>query len=132
MLGENVTLVSTNSGHYAIPITNRHIEFGITDQNISFFTRTNIAEDIQNKPKKVATKLHRQFCHCSALKLKELVNNSVYSSRTQELNKEIDILDNSCNICKLYKKAPAVPSVGLPLSYYFNGCVAMDLFIIKR
>ena len=45
---------------------------------------------------------------------------------------EIKAVSQNCNFCKLYKKAPAVPVVSIPMTKAFNELVAMDLVMLKE
>ena len=71
IFGENIPLITTSSGHYAIPITkakqlinNLSKEF---DMSITF--RMTNDKDNHN----IALKLHRQFAHPSQEKLLQLI-----------------------------------------------------------
>ena len=71
------TLIATESGHFAIPLSiakQRNAE----EQQIALVLNT--AKKIDKNdlivPFKIATKLHRQFCHCSANKLVKLIKES--------------------------------------------------------
>ena len=129
MLGETHSLVSTSSGHYAIPLTQLSNSNLQSKQNhISLICKNN--ENPENT-KKIADKLHRQFCHCSAEKLKQLIRNSGIWKENGNLIKDIEEVSANCQICKRYKKSPSVPVVGLPLASKFMDCVAMDLFVVN-
>ena len=61
-------------------------------------------------------KLHRQFCHCSSNKLKQLIKTSKLWQDDDEIVKSVDEISSTCDICKKFKKAPLRPVVGLPLA----------------
>ena len=132
MFGVKITLIETDSGHYAIPLTitsdhNQH------QQHITLVTST--ATKIQDADsKKIADKLHRQFCHCSADRLSRLVRSSNMwgHDREKQIIESIIEVSNACNVCKRFKRAPAVPVVSLPLASDFNEVVAMDLIVLAN
>ena len=130
MLGEIHDLVSTTSGHYAIPLSKANSKCNDNAQNqITLISKC--IKETQDNPKKIAAKLHRQFCHCSAEKLKLLVQNSKIWNDNKLLLKEIDLISQNCQVCKRYKKSPPTPIVGLPMSSTFNECVAMDIISLE-
>ena len=44
----------------------------------------------------------------------------------------MDEISSKCDVCKMYKKTPLRPVVGLPLASEFNHTVAMDLITIQQ
>ena len=80
----------------------------------------------QSKDKlSIIEKLHKQFAHPSAKRLKSLLEDA--GGYTEEHLKCVDKVTENCEICKRYKKAPARPVVSLPLASEFNEVVAVDL-----
>ena len=70
-------------------------------------------------------KLHVQFGHCTANRLVSLLKSSRYwTGKSKDVIHEI--IDN-CEVCRVYRRPSFKPVVGLPHSYRFNECVAMDL-----
>jgi transposase InsO family protein len=129
MLGETQKLISTTSGHYAIPLTkSTNSNFQTSQNHIALIVK--YTDDAINDPKKIADKLHRQFCHCSAKRLKQLIRNSELWKDDKILLDAVDKISENCQICKRYKKSPSIPVVGLPLASNFMDCVAMDLFVV--
>ena len=125
MLGEEIKLINTSSGHYAVPLCSNKATLNalITESNpnISLVVRT------PNMTKKaMALKLHRQFVHPTAEKLLKLVNLSDQKD-DYELKTEILEVTQSCDTCKRYKQAPPRPVVGLPQSTRFNEVVVIDI-----
>ena len=45
----------------------------------------------------------------------------------EELKKLIKKVSDECAICKIYRKTPQRPIVGLPIATSFQECIAMDL-----
>ena len=82
--------------------------------------------DLSHKEKKdLVKKLHLRFCHTPAEKLKRLLEST--EEYDDEVLKLVDQVSENCRTCKIYKKAPPRPVVGMPLSSDFNHTVAMDL-----
>ena len=134
MFGEKQTLIATESGHYAIPLSITQ-ERDAEEEQITLIVSA--SEKVDNDdlivPYKLAAKLHRQFCHCSANKLIKLIKDSKRwpEDETSDIIREVRNITDSCNICKQYKKSPPTPIVCISLSSYFNEAVAMDLFEIQ-
>ena len=80
---------------------------------------------MDSDPEKVALKLHRQFGHPSAQKLVKLIKNSNFSN--PQLEKKIEMVSETCDICARFKKPPPRPVVCVPLASKFNEAVSMDL-----
>ncbi|CAL4072646.1 unnamed protein product, partial [Meganyctiphanes norvegica] len=72
-----------------------------------------------------AIKLHRQFAHPSANRLKSLLKDA--SVNDKAFLALIDEVSTNCDLCKRYKRTPSRPVVSMPLAYDFNDTVAMDL-----
>ena len=119
ILDENIPLMTTSSGHYAIPITK-------TKQIINNFERgsTNSITLALSKVKDnyiVALKLHQQFVHPTQDKLLKLINNAGHPlSTSNELKEKIKEVSNTFTTCKLYKKTPTTPAVGLLMTTRFQ------------
>ena len=115
---ENITLITTSSRHYAIPITkakqlinnlNRESDMSIA------LTMTNDKDNLN-----ITLKLHRQFAHPSQEKLLQFIKNAVEPWRgNQNLVQEIKNVSNNCPTCKKYKKVSPRPVVGLPMATGF-------------
>ena len=74
---------------------------------------------------KRATKLHRQFGHPTAKKLKKLVQDAEIHDST--LEREIDKVTRECDVCARYRRPCSRPVVSVSLASQFNEAVAMDL-----
>ena len=70
-------------------------------------------------------KLHRQFAHPTAAKLKELMKNA--SAWKPEFEFMLVNISEKCEICKLHIRTPSKPVVALPIASTFNEKVCMDL-----
>ena len=126
ILDENIPLMKTSSGYYTIPITK-------AKQIINNFKRgsTNSITLALSEVKDnydVALKLHRQFVYPTQEKLLKLINNAGHPwSTNNELKEKIKEVSNTCTTCKIYKKTPPRPVVGLPMATRCQEVVAMDL-----
>ena len=74
---------------------------------------------------KTAQKLHHQFGHPTAAKLKTLIKNAGVANK--ELEKAVDKYSDSCDTCRRFKKPTPRPIVSLPMATKFNETLAMDL-----
>ena len=73
-------------------------------------------------PKKKALKLHRQFAHPPAHRLKKLVQDS--GNKDGELFDEIERVSKVCKVCLEYKKKPPPrPIVGFSMATSFGECL---------
>ena len=50
----------------------------------------------------------------------------------KELKELIKKVSDECTICKIYRKTPQRPIVGLPMATSFQECIAMDLKFYKE
>lgn len=119
VLGVNVSLNCTASGHYCIPIDNGECvpveSVCIVDLNTATETQRYSA----------LLKLHRQFAHPSKGKLIALLKDAgVWDDQMTTI---LDDIYLSCNLCKVYKKTPPRPVVAMPMAHSFNEKVAIDL-----
>ena len=129
MLGENIKLLNTSTGHYAIPLTpNKNLinhfneipSASVPDKIVLLSSKPHLSIS------EVATKLHRQFAHPPSDRLIRLLNRSEHKDN-QELKVEIKNVTDTCDICRRFKRTPSRPVVSLPLSSEFNELVAMDI-----
>ena len=125
VLGENIDLECTMSGHYCIPLSNTLLDGDSRFYNIILHTTALKGLKKSEKMKK-AVKLHQQFAHCSKERLIKLVKESKNFNDKEFLEIIEECCDN-CEFCQLSKKAPLKPIVGLPLADRFNQVVCMDL-----
>ena len=125
-LGEHVNLVTTNSGHSALPRTkNRRI---LNDISIGEEMKATLTSTQQKSPHEIAVKLHRQFAHAQPNKLHNLLDSAGDPwSSNKELKDEITKVSHECRTCLVYQKSLRRPVVGLPMASKFQECVAMDL-----
>ena len=126
ILGKKLKLITTSSGHYAIPIAKCLLEDTKTTQVL--FIKELHRKSYEEKVK-LATKLHKQFSHPSGQKMCKLAKDSGIIDK-QFLN-ILNEFPSQCDVCRKYKKACPKPIVGFPLANTFNEVVAMDLKEIK-
>ena len=119
ILGKNVSLNYTSSGHYCVPIDNLE---NITVEKVCAVCLHELDRDQQCR---AILKLHRQFAHPPEKKLIALLRDaSVWSKDFKEsLNK----IYRECQLCKVYAQTPPRTVVALPMARRFNERVAMDL-----
>ena len=123
IFGTQVSLSVTANGHYIIPLEQSKTKARETIQEALFckkFERSNDAERLQ-----IAKKIHKQFGHPKSYKLKSLCSDAGVVDK-KFLNM-FDAIEDECDICIRYKKAPLRPIVGFTLAKEFNDVVVIDL-----
>ena len=113
---ETFPLETTVKGHLALPIK----EEETLDNDVFLMDEC----DKMEKEKKI-TKIHKVLAHPLPDILKQFFKNS--SDNDKEVLNLVDKVHDKCNVCRRFKKSPARPKVGLPVSSDFNECVALDL-----
>ncbi len=125
--GETIDLMECKSGHYCVPICNKR-RLALHDSGAKLVLTVTPATLMGNSDKEIkqkALKLHRQFSHAPAYKLKTLLKNAGFEKK--EYLAALDYVCDNCEICQRYRKPKPRPVVGLPRGRTFNECVAMDL-----
>ena len=107
---------TTVKGHLALPIK----EEETLDNDVFLMDEC----DKMEKEKKI-TKIHKVLAHPLPDILKQFFKNC--SDKNKEVLNLVDKVHDKCNVCRRFKKSPARPKVGLPVSSDFNECVALDL-----
>ncbi|XP_063726781.1 uncharacterized protein LOC134854457 [Symsagittifera roscoffensis] len=105
---EKLDLKRTSTGHLLL-----NIHPGYEDVCLAVFAQSDFK------------KMHRQFGHCSAKRLEQLLKQSGYKSAT--LQSDVESVVDECETCKKFGRAKPKPSVSLPLAVKFNQVVSMDL-----
>ena len=126
IFNQNMKLCLTESGHYAVPLTIP----GQLMQKVESNSKTNFTLKLLHctNDHEKALKLHAQFAHPTSDKLLKLINSAGKEwANNNNLKKEIKLVTEQCNTCKIFKRPPPRPVVGLPMSSTFNECVAMDI-----
>ena len=119
VLGQDIKLVLTRSGHYCIPLSQC-----IKEEVCAVFNDSELGHKSREEKKRSAVKLHRQFCHASYERLKTLLLQAEIKDR-----EFMDILETTCKECTFcgkYRKQYPRPIVGFPETT-FNSKVNMDL-----
>ena len=119
IMGKEVALNLTTSGHYCIPIDKTE---EVPVENVCTIKLENL-----NKQERYKTllKLHRQFAHPTKKRLIALLKDAgVWQEEYEDTMTQIE---QECELCKVYAKTPSRPVVGLPMATKFNEKVAMDL-----
>ena len=110
ILGVEVSLNLTSSGHYCLPID------ATSTVPIESVCAVNIGK-LNNKDKhKALQKLHRQFAHPSEAKMKTLLMDA--NVWDDDLKDVLSVIYEQCEMCKIYRKTPARPVVCLPIWLY--------------
>lgn len=124
MLGQSIKLVSTDAGHYCIPLSKYTLN-PVTNTAVILHTTSLDGLSVTQKREK-ALKLHKQFSHASKDKLCKLVKESKGFCDPEFLEILSKCCDD-CELCQKFKKPPLRPVVGMPLANDFNQVVCMDL-----
>ena len=119
ILGDEHPVGVTSTGHYVIPLLQHKIH--------STFLATR--DLMQTDPKKSALKLHQNFAHAGSKRVIQLLKQAGITS--EAVYKELERLDQTCEICLKLKRSVPRPKVCLPLADTFNGCMSLDLKLIK-
>ena len=118
---EMFPLETTFKGHLALPL----VEEYILDDEIFMMS------DCEKKEKeKRISRIHKVLAHPLPQILKTFFKNS--SENDPEVMKIIDEVHEKCEVCRRFRKSPARPKVGLPMSDDFNKVVCMDLKQINK
>ena len=123
ILGQEVQLKLTTSGHFALPLSTMLLDGPVKPKVVLHSVTLNNCTRAQKISK--AIKLHRQFAHASKEKLKELVKNSKF--KDNEFLSIINEVCENCEVCKKFKRPPLRPIVSMPLGKHFNDTVTLDL-----
>jgi len=128
MDGKCQHLISTSSGHYAVPVGRYEKELNeASNEDTAMVLIQKVFLESSNA-EKAAKKIHRYFAHASPMTLKKFVLKSNYPEK-DKLAKEIEKLD--CELCKKYKKEAPKPKTCIPMAERFNQTVALDLKFLE-
>ena len=116
VFGQSLKLTTTTSGHYTIPLFHAP-----TNQRVHAVLMTHSKDD----KAKTAKKLHRQFAHPTADKLKKLL--IAAGRKDSELLRAVDEATSSCDTCVRYSRPHPRPVVSMPMASVFNETVSADL-----
>ena len=127
MYGENIKVRFTSTGHYCITL-NKYVDvcyYGSDAFHVYFSNLEKVNEFTTQEKERAAVKLHKQFCHASGKRLRQLLVSA--RVRDKEMLKLVENVANNCGICQKYRKTPPKPIVTMPRAKVFNENVAMDL-----
>lgn len=119
IMGEEIALNLTASGHYCIPVDKTET------MPVEEINAVNIEGLNDKEQKAVLLKLHRQFAHPSKKKLEALLKDA--GAWQEQYETTLTDIESTCELCKMYAKTPPRPVVALPMAHEFNEKVAMDL-----
>ena len=126
MLGEDIDLNFTSSGHYIIQL-NKVLQ----DKNKSavdeVFLSTENLPDVEKQ--RIALKLHKQFAHANCEKIINLLKDA--GNNDTVLFKCVREVGETCEICMKHKPKKSHSVVGFSLAKDFNEVVSMDLKFIE-
>ena len=125
LFGKTQKLLCTDSGHYAIPISNSNK----ICEDPKFFSTVLYTIEENKDVKVLAKKLHHQFGHPPVKRIMNLVKSAGIENK--DLFTELEQIDVNCNTCKRYKKASPRPIVSFPLAKEFNE-TAIDLKVYEN
>lgn len=118
VLGKEVVLNDTTSGHYCLPITK-------SETSVESVCAVELEGMTDAEQKQTLIKLHRQFAHPTQNRLMAFMKDAgVWREKYQLMLNDIH---EKCKICKMYKKTPPRPVVTLPIANRFNQVVTLDL-----
>ncbi len=80
--------------------------------------------------RKILIKLHKQFGHATAERLRRLLQNA--GTTDLGIFRELETIVEECETCNKYRKQPPKPAVGLPKATDFNETVAVDLHQLEK
>ena len=124
IFGQSVPLLVSESGHYCLPLTRPLDEPHSPETQTVMFSHPFDYGDLEECEKKVV-KLHKQFAHPSADRLRTLMSQAGVDNKG--VLKLVDTVTQNCDVCRRFKKTPSRPVVGMSLASDFNETVAMDL-----
>ena len=117
ILGQNITLSFTASGHHCVNILpGRQVDNALI-----------VRLNQMSRPDRYSAlvKLHRQFAHPPNSKLKKLISDAGLWQDC--FNEDLEKIRDKCRICKERAPVPPRPVVAFSMARRFNEVVAMDL-----
>ena len=122
--GKPQNLITTSSGHLAIPVAKTEKDLKKDAEEIFLECETKDKEAA-----KIAVKLHRYFGHAHKDRLIKFVNKTDHPQK-DDISKELKNLD--CDLCKKHGRESPKPKTCLPMADKFNETVAMDLKFLEN
>ena len=128
MFGKRVRLLHTSKGgHYCISLNKKvDVKYGVDEEVKVYFVDIKRIKKLPSaEKKKIATKVHKQFCHCSGKKLRKLFVDAGVSDA--EMLKLVEEVRSTCDLCEKYGSTPPKLVVTMSVAKSFNENIAMDL-----
>ncbi|CAC5412668.1 unnamed protein product [Mytilus coruscus] len=119
IMGKEVSLNLTSSGHYCIPIDKTET-LKVEEVNAVRLDELNVEKRIS-----ALLKLHRQFAHPPKKRLVALVKDA--GIWKEEYNEDLSEIQSKCELYKMYAVTPPRPIVSMPMAKQFNEKVTIDL-----
>ncbi|CAG2239162.1 unnamed protein product [Mytilus edulis] len=119
IMGKEVSLNLTSSGHYCIPIDKTET-LKVEEVNAVRLDELNV-----EKRKTALLKLHRQFAHPPKKRLVALLKDA--GTWKEEYDEDLSEIQSKCDLCKMYAVTPPRPVVSMPMAKQFNEKVTIDL-----
>ena len=124
ILGSDVQVIFSTSGHYCIPAGRLNLP-GMDSseevkEEVNLYCKE-LDEKTVSQKQRIAKKQHCQFSHAKSDKIK------VFLRDVEVMDKDLeylsDRLDDSCSICKKYRRPRLRPVVGFPIVKTFKHMV---------
>jgi hypothetical protein len=119
IMGKEVALNITSSGHYCIPIDKTETV------HVNEVHAVKLEEMTRDEQKSALLKLHQQFAHPPKKRLVALLKDA--GGWREEYDDHLLEIQSKCELCKVYAITPPRPVVSMPMVKEFNEKVAMDL-----
>ena len=117
ILGQNVTLSFTVSGHHCVNI--------LPEIKIERALIVRLNQMSKQDRYSALVKLHRQFAHPPNMKLKKLISDAGLWKDC--FNEDLEQIHDKCRVCKERAPVPPRPVVSFSMARRFNEVIAMDL-----
>ena len=124
MFGNKQNLQMTSNGHFCVPLNKTSFDReGNTSHMILFNDK--LENKNESERMRIAKKLHQQFAHANSNRLIKLLKDG--GVKDKDFHKMIVKVEEKCEICSKFKKAPSLPTVCFPRASEFNQHIAIDL-----
>ena len=113
-----------SNGHFCVPWNKTSFDReGNTSHMILFNDK--LENKNESERMRIAKKLHQQFAHANSNRLIKLLKDG--GVKNKDFHKMIVKVEEKCEICSKFKKAPSLPTVCFPRASEFNQHIAIDL-----
>ena len=119
IMGKEIALNLTSSGHYCIPIDKNE---KVPVENVCSVR----LDEMDNKKRyDILLKLHRLFAHLPKIRFVALLKDAGAWNDAYET--ELSEIERKCELCKVYAKMAPRPVISMLMALKFNEKVTMDL-----